>query len=415
MLRVHDVTKALDLVLLQQLLHGSEAILQSVCVIWSQEETTLFDGILTLCGTDGTNDGDASASLQLRHELQQFRVVDVQSLVLALALQLCFGHDQHLGSPVLRVRLDVHFHQDVARQLELHSLETITPLHCVGVVGGICHHHRAEDDGQSGLQDVHEEHHQDALNGSEQGDRPVVVLPSRTPIWILDCFRNGARGVDTSVAHQEEHGQDGGDSVQLTDGDGTGAENAAGEQSQARLLARGRRKVPEDWQGLVRSDGREKTGAGSQTRETGADGRSHDSVDDHLLERPGGARSEELVVQKRLSWGDTTEQDDEGQVDEGCGQLRKQGALRNGRTWILEVSRAIATGHDTSVCREPKTHHAHEVVLRSVVGISLLRGRPSWSPIVAKVAADACEATPLHHHRRDASIGGGQIDLVGGI
>mmetsp|Transcript_101805 Transcript_101805/g.287184 ORF Transcript_101805/g.287184 Transcript_101805/m.287184 type:complete len:362 (-) Transcript_101805:314-1399(-) len=209
----------------------------------------------------------------------------------------------------------------------------------------------------------------------------------RAPIWIVNRFQDCARHVHARVAHQEKHCEHWRHGVQLTDGDRASAEDAAGQQRQARFPPRFCGKDFEYGERAVSCDGAQKSGAGGQARQASADGRRHDAIEHDFLERPCGRRRKKLIVEKGAAWCNTPIEDDEREVNERREHLGEERTLRDRAGGVRQVRGAIAPRHDPSDRREPQRHQRDEAVLGGIQREGLLWSVVRGSEILREVSA----------------------------
>ena len=76
---------------------------------------------------------------------------------------------------------------------------------------------KRDADSNEGKVPAGHEHYGNAEDGSEYGQGPVVELEAWPPVWRLEEGEESAGHIDEAVAHQEEHTEERGDSIHVTD------------------------------------------------------------------------------------------------------------------------------------------------------------------------------------------------------
>ena len=173
------------------------------------------------------------AGLQLRRNGQQFVLLQVQRV----ARQL--HQTQELRTPVLRVRRSLFQPQQrEAGGRERQPADAVAPLLLGPPVLDVLVDEGGETHCAEGVDPRGEKHDEKTEEDAEEGDGPVEVPEARAPRGTAQEGLDGARQVEEHVAHEEEHGEDGRDEVQVADEDGALGDEQRHQDRLDRLPAR---------------------------------------------------------------------------------------------------------------------------------------------------------------------------------
>lgn len=151
--------------------------------------------------------------------------------------------------------------------------------------------------GDKGEVDGGHEHNHDAEHQTDQRQTPVVELETGPPIRRPQECLDGTGQVDKAVAHEEEHGEQRRQQINVAQQDSALADAKSQDQGPRWLATlRGDGKRREEWYNTILSDGLQQSWCSRQTLEAGAERGEQGSDQNHVLVGPGNVRHHQFTA-----------------------------------------------------------------------------------------------------------------------